>query len=376
MAVENIAVAIIVLSENDAVASSAFGNHNALEALLNCVRRYETDADVMKRVVGALRTLVGSSRRNAKLLQAHDSLFMIAATGASPKFVNEPRVAEEALRIVATVLLDGPMTHGNAVGGKLASNGAAGIPATTARRAQAASARQSLPVLFSSVLSAMCLHPERPEIQVAGMLALRTVLAQPGRGDIPTLARMDMLESVGGAFRAHAGAEPAVGWLALALYCDAELVGDAHACAQLDLGCFFASLRRALTEVEAAGAAADAADATDVTDAADAAADAADEAADARAALVARALTMAAHVGWRVAVPQQTAVYSGAVQTCLDALRVFRAQPEVLEAVCGLVHGLFDSPDACALIEASSNEFADEILGAVCELTAAPRCTA
>lgn len=358
LAVENVAIAIAVLSENDAVACDALGNFHALDALLQCIRKYDDNVVVTKRLMAALRALVGGSRRNTKLLQAHESLARIAAAGSSSRFEEEPSVADDSLRIVATALVDGPMSL--EVGDNSRDYGS-GLQLSSLGSPERRGSLRSLsnfgikgygkqhPIcsVFSLVLQAMELHEQRSEVQISGMLALRALLAQPDRRELPAVVLLEMVGTVGTAFRLHAANVSEIGWLTLGLHCDVDIARESHLRVQLDLECFFASLRHvvAATEVETGALE------------------------EAGAKLVSRALHMTSHIGWRNKETQQNAVDAGAVDACLDVLRVFQGQPEVLEAVCGLIHGLLDSAEASTLVEAKSQAFVDGILCAICEMT-------
>jgi hypothetical protein len=357
LAVENVAIAITVLSENDSVACDAFGNHGALEVLLHCVGKYDDNVVVIKRLFAAIRALVGGSRRNTKLFQGHDGVSRVATIGAAPRFQEESCIAEDALRIVATVLIDGPLPTGVEALDASAMASSYALVGLQERRG----ASRSLSDLGSSsygkhhpfsavvgfVLQAMHLHDKCLEVQISGMLALRTLLAQPDRRELTPHALSDVVEKVGDAFRMHAGSSGDICWLTLGLLCDVDLTRESHVRVQVDLACFFSSLRQVVAAIELE---------TGVLE-------------EAGAKLVTRALQVTSHIGWRNKEPKQDAVNTGAVDACLEVLRVFQSQPEVLESVCGLVHELLDSPETNSLVQGKSQSFVEGILRAIGEMT-------
>lgn len=358
LAVENVAIAIAVLSENDCVACDAFGNHGALEVLLHCIVRYDGSSVVTKRLCAALRALVAGSRRNGRLFEAHDGVKTLSLTACSTRFQDEPGIAVDALRTLAVAMTD---SVPKAAAARAASDGLSGgvgrVERGSSPRAKTPSGRAEadgeghaphpISPVICSVTMAMDLHEHRVEVQEAGLHALRTLLTQVEKGKLSTSDLSDVVESVGAAFRLHASESSEVCWLSLALLCDVDAARESHLRVDLDLECFFGSLRHVVSATELETGAAE----------------------EAGARLVTRALQVTTHIGWRSKETQQDIVNAGAVDACLDVLRVFRSRADVLEAVCGLAHGLLDSPEARVLIEVKSQAFLLGILTAISDMT-------
>lgn len=347
LAVENIAISISVISENDRVSSDAFGNHGAVEALLLCIVKYENNLEVTKRLVSALKNLVVGSRRNSELLEGLDGLGMLGRIACSTRFQADPTIAVDVLLTLASANIDGgkAKSSGGRTSGLRSQNREHSPSHVRVRRRNDGIVPErgfnasggAIGSALCSVTMAMDLYDHSCRVAEAGLHAMRTLFAKAGRGNLPLPMFSDVMETVSTAFHLHGSESVEVCWYCLALLCDIHDARDNHLRGEVDLNCFFGCVRRvaAATETETRFSVE-----------------------EAGANLVARAVLVANHIRGDV-------VEAGAIEASLEILRVFRHQPEVLEHVCGLVLGLLDATASRKLVEVKTEDFSNAVLSSI-----------
>lgn len=352
LAVENIAIAVNVLSENDSVTSDAFGNYGAVEILLHCLVKYEENSTVCGRVVAAIRSIVTGSRRNAKLLEAFDGVHVLTNTAKCTKSQNDPTIAVDALRTLAALMLE-PMAGESSDVSKKKSTSSISLGQDVHRKAHESVDTANTEILrwrqaISNVVLALDLHEHREQVQEAGLRALRTLLAKMEPSKLDHAQLVDVIRAAKEAYVLHGDASMDICWQCLGLMCDVDDARDGQFRVELDVQSFFGCL---LQVIAATGAETDPA------------------ASDAGAQLCARALCATDHIGWRTRERCQNIVKAGAFEAVLEALRVFPDRREILEPACSLGRSIIKSEDCKYLIDVKGHELILNVLGAIVEVT-------
>jgi hypothetical protein len=221
------------------------------------------------------------------------------------------------------------------------------------------------------------------------------LLARTERSKLDARILSDVVTAASAAFRMHGHESRDIPWLSLGVLCDVDEARDSSFLVELDTECFFQSLRQVIAEVADLAAARASISATagadhippsaetpgrppgvskrrDVTrnrqklgpDTSDY-----DSSIESGAKLVARALHVAARVGWRSQETRLSVLQAGAVDACLESLRVFCGRRDVLEPTCGLARGLLDWSEARA--DLAEKDFTVGVLSAIMEVTRA-----
>lgn len=324
--VENAALAIAVLGENDAATRDVFGQYGAVEALLYTLTLNERIPSVVERVIFAITNLVRDSPRNVRLLETFDGVAKLAKISSSKRFEANPKIAVHALTALA------------ALKNRLGLN----EPRIVHK------GQSSISKVITYVLRSMRLHEYRVSVQEAGLDAVRTLVVRADRAQLPHSLLTKCVRTASGAFKFH-GESKDVQWQTLALQCDIDDVRDGHYLVELDVETFFGALRGIVAEggalrrhphptagntamVEAIGK------------------------------LIERALTTASRVGWRSSESKTKAIEAGAVDVCLETLAAFSDDRGIVERTCSVMRSLFDSregrarldsvPTACAILSA------------------------
>ncbi|KAI0562479.1 Armadillo-like helical domain containing protein [Gracilaria domingensis] len=232
--IEKAAVAIGILSENDSATRDVFGQHSAVQSLIQCLSikptlsKFYDRARIVSAVVYAVSCLLKDSPRNIRLFEMFDGPQKMGRAAASSRYENCPTIAKHALQALSE------LKH---------------HPAHASESFIASSMSSSSSRTIKFVLKSMGLHEHRTDVQEYGLDALRTLLARAGRHNI----RMDVLhlcaQATSTAFKMHHESKE-VQWQCLTLLCDLDDMKDDLFSLELEVDCFFGSLHLIINEAK------------------------------------------------------------------------------------------------------------------------------
>ncbi|CAN8067096.1 unnamed protein product [Agarophyton chilense] len=308
--IEKAAMAIGILSENDSATRDVFGQHSAVQSLIQCLSikptlsKFYDRARIVNAVVYAVSCLLKDSPRNIRLFEMFDGPQKMGKAAASSRYENCPTIAKHALQALSE------LKH---------------HPAHTSESFIASSMSSSSSRTIKFVLKSMALHEHRMNIQEYGLDALRTLLSRAGRHNM----RMDLLhlcaQTISTAFKMHHESKE-IQWQCLTLLCDLDDMKDDLFSLELEVDCFFGSLHLIVNEAKI-GSQRDPALEKVLME------------------LIHRAMDVAVKNGWKNHDFVDAAVDAGAVETVMEALRVFGNDAQLVDKICAVLRQLVQSAE-------------------------------
>lgn len=335
--IEKAALAIAVLSENDAATRDVFGQYSAVQMLIQCLSmRIPSKCDrttAVEMIVYAIASLLKDSPRNVRLFEMFDGAHKMGKAAASERYENSAAIPNHALSALSELKHHAVYTPDGESAQLLG-------PTSSRNRAGSASSRT-----IRYVLRSMALHEHRVSVQQNGMDALRTLIGRADRSALTGHILRSCVQATSTAFKMHKESRE-IQWQCLALICDLEDVCDGLFTVPVDVVCLFGAMRMVITEAK----------------------DCARRKARIAKALmhvVKRAINVAVRNSWRNIDFKDSAVEAGAVETMLDALSLFDNDADTVDKVCTMLRVMLQSDEgryrlnmvssACAILGAIEN---------------------
>lgn len=332
--IEKAALAIAVLSENDAATRDVFGQYSAVQMLIQCLSmRIPSKCDrtsAVEMILYAIASLLKDSPRNVRLFEMFDGAHKMGKAAASERYENSAAIPNHALSALSELKHHAVYTPDGESAQLLA-------PTSSRNRGGSASSRT-----IRYVLRSMALHEHRMSVQQNGLDALRTLIGRADRNALTGHILRSCVQATSTAFKLHKESHE-VQWQCLALICDLEDVCDGLFSVPVDVVCLFGALRMVITEAK----------------------DCIRRKARIGKALmhvVKRAIDVAVRNSWRSVEFKDSAVEAGAVETMLDALSLFENDGDTVDKVCTMLRVMLQSDEgryrlnmvnsACAILGA------------------------
>ncbi|PXF48158.1 hypothetical protein BWQ96_02110 [Gracilariopsis chorda] len=308
--IEKAALAIGILSENDSATRDVFGQHSAVQSLIQCLSikptltKFYDRARLVSAVVYAVACLLKDSPRNVRLFEMFDGPQKMGKVAASSRYENCPSIASNALQALSE------LKH---------------HPAHSSDSFIAAASTSTSSRTIKFVLKSMGLHEHRMDVQEYGLDALRTLLARSRKESF----RMDLLhlcvQATATAFKMHNESKE-VQWQCLTLLCDLDDMKDDLFSLELEVESFFGALHLVIGEAKVNGSR-DAILKRILVE------------------LVCRAMDVAERNGWKNHDFIDSAVDAGAMETVMEALEVFGEHVQLADKICAVLRQLMQSAE-------------------------------
>ena len=306
--IEKAALAIGILSENDPATRDVFGQHSAVQSLLQCLSMRlpsrHNKVKIISTIVFAIACLLKESPRNVRLFETFDGPHKMGKVSASERYENCAAIPNNALKALSELkhhpshIIDNNYNH-------------VLTPSSSTART------------IRYILRAMSLHDHRTDVQEHGLDALRTLLCRAEKGAFDDEILKLCAQTTGTAFKMHSDSHE-VQWQCLTLLCDLDDLRGGMFTLELDVESFFGSLRLIVNEAKMNGPRKP-------------------RLGKALLALIRRAVDVAVNNGWRTQDFKDAAVEAGAVETVLDVLDTYGHDAQLVDKICTILRVLLQS---------------------------------
>lgn len=307
--IEKAALAIGILSENDPATRDVFGQHSAVQSLLQCLSmRLPSKHDrpkIVSTIVFAIACLLKESPRNVHLFETFDGPHKMGKVASSERYENCPTVPNHALKALSELK-------------RHPSHMSDSYSHTSTNSSSAART-------IKYVLRAMTLHDHRTDVQEHGLDALRTLLSRAERGALDDEVLELSSQATGTAFKMHSDSRE-VQWQCLTLLCDLDDLREGLFSLELDVESFFGALRLVVIDAKINSPRKP-------------------RLGKALLGLIRRAVDVAVNNGWRSQDFKDSAVEAGAVETVLDILDTYGHDAHLVDKICTILRVLLQSSE-------------------------------